>query len=55
MVFRDRDVLDCDIVKEMLGLDEGDYLLTVLPMGYIKGNVPQPTLRKSLNQITREV
>ena len=44
-----------DIVKKMLGLDEGDYLLTVLPMGYIKGNVPQPTLRKSLNQITREV
>jgi len=44
-----------DIVKKMLGLDEDDYLLTVLPMGYIKGNVPQPTLRKSLNQITREV
>jgi nitroreductase len=44
-----------DIVKEKLGLDENDYLLTVLPLGYIKGDIPKPTLRKSLNQISREV
>ena len=44
-----------DAVKEMLGLDENDYLLTILPMGYINGNIPKPTLRKNLNQITREV
>ncbi len=44
-----------DAVKEMLGLEENDYLLTILPMGYINGNIPKPTLRKNLNQITREV
>ncbi len=44
-----------DVVKEMLGLAENDYLLTILPMGYIKGNIPKPSLRKSLNQISREV
>ena len=44
-----------DIVKEMLGLEKDDYLLTILPMGYIKGNIPKPSLRKSLNQISREV
>jgi nitroreductase len=44
-----------DVVKEMLGLEENDYLLTILPMGYIKGNIPKPSLRKSLNQISREV
>ena len=44
-----------DVVKEMLGLEENDYLLTILPMGYLKGNIPKPSLRKSLNQISREV
>ncbi len=44
-----------DIVKEMLGLEKNDYLLTILPMGYIKGEIPKPTLRKNLDQITREV
>lgn len=47
--------LEREAVKEMLGLDEGDYLLTILPMGYIKGNIPQPTQRKNLNQISREM
>ena len=47
--------LERDIVKKMLGLDENDYLLTILPMGYIKGNIPIPTLRKSLSQISREM
>ncbi len=42
-------------VKKLLGLAENDYLLTVLPMGYIKGNIPKPTLRKSLNQIKKEI
>ena len=44
-----------DVVKEMLGLGENDYLLTILPMGYINGNIPKPTLRKSLNQIKKEI
>ena len=44
-----------DIVKEMLGLGKNDYLLTILPIGYINGNIPKPSLRKSLNHISREV
>jgi nitroreductase len=47
--------LEREVVKEMLGLGEDDFLLTILPMGYIKGNIPQPVLRKSLNQISREI
>jgi len=42
-------------VKEMLGLGENDYLLTILPMGYIKGAIPEPTLRKALDQIKKEI
>ena len=41
--------------KEILGLTENDYLLTVLPMGYIKGNIPKPTLRAALDQIKKEI
>ena len=44
-----------DAVKELLGLEENDYLLTILPMGYIKGNVPKPTLRKGLDQLKKEI
>ena len=47
--------LDRDGVKEILGIDEKDYLLTVLPMGYIKGNIPKPSLRKDLIKITKKV
>ena len=42
-------------VKLLLGLTENDYLLTVLPMGYIKGNIPKPTLRTALDQIKKEI
>jgi len=42
-------------VKLLLDLSENDYLLTVLPMGYIKGNIPKPTLRAALNQIKKEI
>ena len=44
-----------DAVKELLGLEEKDYLLTILPMGYIKGNIPKPTLRKDLDQLKKEI
>ncbi|MHA1477305.1 MAG: nitroreductase family protein [Promethearchaeota archaeon] len=44
-----------DAVKELLGLEENDYLLTILPMGYIKGNIPKPTLRKGLDQLKKEI
>lgn len=42
-------------VKDLLGLGEDDFLLTILPFGYIKGNVPKPTLRKKLDDITLHI
>jgi nitroreductase len=44
-----------DKAKELLGIDKKDYLLSILPFGYIKGDIPKPTLRKSLSQITKEI
>lgn len=44
-----------DVVKKILGLGKNDYLLTVLPMGYIKGNIPKPSLRKDLSQISKVI
>jgi nitroreductase len=41
--------------KELLKINKEDYLLTILPFGYIKENIPKPTLRKSMSQITREI
>ena len=41
--------------KKILGISKDDFLLTVLPLGYIKGAIPKPTLRKNLDQITREL
>ncbi len=44
-----------DKVKKILGLGENDYLLTVLPFGYIKGDVPDPKPRKPLNKIVKNM
>ena len=41
--------------KEIIGLDAKDHLLTVLPFGYIKGEIPEPTSRKPLNKIVKYV
>lgn len=38
-------------VKELLNLKESDDLLTVLPLGYPKGEIPEPRPRKSLDEI----
>jgi len=38
-------------VKELLSLKEKDYLLTVLPLGYPYGGIPQSRPRKSLDEI----
>ena len=40
-------------VKQILGLQKNDYLLTVLPFGYIQGEVPDPTYRHPLNNIVK--
>lgn len=42
-------------VKNLLGLAESDYLLTVLPFGYQRGNKPEPTPRKSLKRIVKKI
>ena len=44
--------MDREYAKELLGLGKDDFLLTILAMGYIKGKIPKPTLRKSLEEIT---
>lgn len=47
--------MDREKAKEILELGENDFVLTVLPMGYIKGEIPEPTYRKSLEKIVREI
>lgn len=47
--------MDREKAKTLLGISKDDYLLTILPFGYIKGNIPKPTLRKSLEQIMNEI
>lgn len=41
--------------KQILGLKANDYLLTVLPFGYIQGDIPEPTYRNPLNKIIKEL
>ena len=45
--------MDREKGKEFLGLGKDDFLLTILPMGYIKGSIPKPTLRKDLKSIVQ--
>ena len=46
--------MDREKAKEILELGENDFVLTVLPMGYIKGEIPDPTYRKGLEKIVKE-
>ncbi len=47
--------LNREKVKKLLGLGENDYLLTILPLGYIRGEIPAPTRRKPLKKIVKEI
>ncbi|MFX1322462.1 MAG: nitroreductase family protein [Promethearchaeota archaeon] len=47
--------LNREKAKELLKISKDDLLLTVLPFGYIKGNIPQQTYRKDLDKIKREI
>jgi len=42
-----------DNVKKILGLSEKDFLLTVLPLGYPAGDIPEPRPRKPLDEIVK--
>jgi nitroreductase len=44
-----------DKAKQILGLGKNDYLLTVLPFGYIHGSIPEPTYRHPLKNIVKEL
>lgn len=44
-----------DNVKKLLNLKESDYLLTILPLGYPKGDIPEPRPRKSLDEIVKYI
>ena len=44
-----------DNVKNLLDLKESDDLLTVLPLGYPKGKIPEPRPRKSLEEIVKYI
>ncbi|TFG22138.1 MAG: nitroreductase [Promethearchaeota archaeon] len=45
--------IDREKAKTILGIPGYDFLLTVLPMGYISGNIPNPTPRKDMDKIKR--
>lgn len=47
--------MDRNNAKKILGLGKEDFLLTVFPMGYIKGKIPKPTLRKDTDQIRKDI
>ena len=47
--------MDREQAKKILKLNEDDYLLTILPFGYIKGSIPNPSMRKSMEEIKREI
>jgi nitroreductase len=47
--------MDREKAKEILKLNEDDYLLTILPFGYIKGSIPKPSMRKSMAEIRKEI
>ena len=40
--------------SKILGLAEDDYLLTILPLGYIEGTIPK-SYRASMERIKRQI
>jgi nitroreductase len=41
--------------KKILRLNVDEYLLTVLPFGYIQGDIPNPTERRPLDKIVQQM
>lgn len=46
--------MDNDKVKPVLGLPESEFLLTILPFGYTKGNISKG-YRKSLEKLRKDI
>jgi nitroreductase len=47
--------MDREKAKEILGIKKDKFLLTILPFGYVQGDIPKPPYRKDLNEITKEI
>jgi nitroreductase len=47
--------LNREKAKELLKVSKDNFLLTILPFGYIKGKIPQQTYIKDLDDIKREI
>ncbi|MFX1275424.1 MAG: nitroreductase family protein [Promethearchaeota archaeon] len=46
--------MDKEKASEILGLTEDEFLLTILPLGYIKGDIPK-SYRTIMKRIKREI
>lgn len=44
--------MDRGKAKEIIGIKNDDFLLTILPFGYLRKQIPNPPPRKDLDQIT---
>ena len=44
--------MDREKAKEIIGIKKDNFLLTILPFGYLRRDVPKPPPRKDLNEIT---
>ncbi|TXT61342.1 MAG: putative NAD(P)H nitroreductase YodC [Promethearchaeota archaeon] len=46
--------MDRERAKEILGMKKDNFLLTILPFGYLRKKIPKPPPRKDLKEITEE-
>jgi nitroreductase len=44
-------VFNRESINELLNLNDREYLLTILPLGYPKGTIPPPRPRKSIDEL----
>jgi nitroreductase len=47
--------MDREKAKEIIGIKKDEYLLTILPFGYLSKDVPKPPQRKDLDEITEYI
>ncbi len=47
--------MDREKAKQIIGLGEDDHFLTILPLGYIDGEIPNPTSRKAISKIVKYI
>ncbi|MBD3194287.1 MAG: hypothetical protein GF317_04475 [Candidatus Lokiarchaeota archaeon] len=47
--------MDRKAAKQILNLKKDDFLLTILPFGYLRKDIPNPPPRKELEDITKKI